>query len=168
MINKLIPLVLFYLIVIHSNGVLANACDPNDLRCQKGRAMEDAGIEPLATKPIEKKEDTDAKNTNHGVRSYELPTPSANQHTVINPGLDISPSNQDPNVINAINEANREANKEARSNISTMPVSNLNIQQIPAPRLESLKPLPTPDIRPVGGNVVVIPPSHQLAQSIYI
>lgn len=158
MINKASRLLFFCIILVFTNKILADTCNPDDLECQKVKAMEEAGIRPLVTKDPEKIPDT-TTGINNGPGSYELPAPSANNHIAVNPGLDFASQNQGP-VVN-----------EARQAAYRAPAPDVNMPQPPAPRLLSLRPSltsgATPEIKPVGGSAITIPPSQQLAPSIY-
>lgn len=168
MINKAIILLFLCLLAIGSNGVLADACVEGDQECAKNKAMEENSIKPLATKEPEKTPIINTKEINSGPGSFELPSPSANQNAVINPGLDFAPVNQNQETTKAINEASRMTSSEPKRKINTTLGSNLYIPQSSAPELKPLKPLSVPDIKPVGGNVAAASPSPQPAPSIYI
>ena len=158
-----------FLTLIYSNGVLADVCDSNDLECQKVKAMEEVGIKPLATKEPEKTPDANTKDANNGSQPYEFPPLSASHRTVINPGLNIAPANQDQEINKAIDEVNRTANNEAKRKASTTPEPNIDVPQLPAPTLKTLKHLPLPEVG--SGSVasaIDIPLSEQKAQSLYV
>lgn len=164
MINKLISSLFFCSVLVFNSQALAGVCAANDLECQKAQAMEEAGIKPLITRDPEQALDAkDAKDANNGPKPFVLPEPSANNGIIINPGLDFAPQHQSPEVVKAINEAKQMASQASTPNIDTPP--------IPAPKIESLKTSliigSTVEIKPVGGSAIVIPPSSQLAPSIY-
>lgn len=158
MINRISQLLFFCLILGFSNKILANTCNPDDLECQKAKAMEEAGIRPLVTKEPEKKSDASTANVDSGSRPYELPASSANNY-VVNPGLDFASQNQGP-VINDVKQAAYKA-----------PAPDVNVPTPPAPRLMSLRSTLTsgavPETKPDIGSAITIPPSQQLAPSIY-
>lgn len=163
MINKTSQLLFFCLMLVFNNKILADTCNSDDLECQKAKAMEEAGIRPLATKDPEKTPDTSTADINSGSRSYELPVPSVNNRVVNNPGLDFASQNQGPETEKTINDA-----KQA---VYRAPTPDVNVPQPPAPRLMSLRSSltsgATPEIKPVGGSAITTPPGQQLAPSIY-
>lgn len=159
MINKINQLLFFCLVLGFSNKILADTCNSDDLECQKAKAMEEAGIRPLITKEPEKTLDANTVSVDSGSRPYELPAPSANNRVITNPGLDFAPQNQGP-VINDVRQTNYKA-----------PVPDINAPLPPSPRLMSLRSEFTsgavPETKPGVGSAITIPPSPQLAPSIY-
>lgn len=160
MINKSIVLLFLCLMVVCSNGVLADACAEGDQECSKNKAMEENSIKPLATKEPDQTPTINTKEINSGPRPFELPSPSTNQSAVINPGLDFAPSNQNQETAKVIDEVNRMASGEPKRKTNPTLRPNLYIPQSSVPELKPLKPLPAPDIKTVS--------SPQPAPSIYI
>jgi len=163
MTNRIISLWFFCLISICSNKILADACGPDDLECQKVKAMEAAGIQALVTKDPEKTPDAKDTNNNNGSQPFVLPLPSDNHRAATNPGLELVPQNQDPEVTKAINEAKQAVNKA--------PAPNIDIPKIPPTETKILN-IPsvsgaTPKDKQGSDRAIYVPPSPQPAPSIY-
>ena len=164
MIKQISKLLFLGLMLVINNQAVADMCGPDDLGCQKVQAMQAAGIKPLATAaphemPEANASNSNANNANDNARPFEVPAPVANNRVVINPGLELAPVGPSLNAPTAAKAA------------YPAPSPNINMPSIPAPRLEALKPAlnsgATPEIKPVGGSAINIPPGQQVVQSIY-